>query len=439
MFTNIAFYIGNKHLGLYSEEYLLGELTTELLNLPWDQYVSMRKTLERAQEYSKKYELHRKTEDWFQANEAYIRLDNLMSQYRLFRLLRASTEILYEAKELTSYRPPFGKRDDCKMTKEDLAILSQIADYEEYLEHPEDYGGEEQLIFEDIDGTKSVTSIPKPEPPPPPPKKTRALLVFPGNMRDKWMFYKQYCSMYETVLLDVDSLQYTIKNFIKFCLSQLETLNANTYVGELSFFLSDERLQQKLVANPFNGAGNFSAVDDVKMHHVPRETSPGSGIFKVYEYYEVENLQAMIKLDFFKALEAGHLIRKCECCGRFFLLEKGYHTKYCDTPNPNNPDFTCAQMGYHLRGVKEVAADDPKTQSLAHCLQRLEKDLSRGVITAKEHDKLTRKAKDLYHEARLSPKMTYQAFEKSLDSKNLYRICNVIRKSKPRGRPKKET
>ena len=96
-------------------------------------------------------------------------------------------------------------------------------------------------------------------------------------------------------------------------------------------------------------------------------------------------------------------------------------------------------MGYHLRGVKEVAADDPKTQSLAHCLQRLEKDLSRGVITVKEHEKLTRKAKDLYHEARLSPKMTYQAFEKSLDSKNLYRICNVIRKSKPRGRPKKET
>ena len=104
MFTNIAFYIGNKHLGLYSEEYLLGELTTELLNLPRDQYVSMHKTLERAQESSKKYELHRKLEDWFQANEAYIRLDNLMSQYRLFRLLRASTEILYEAKELTSHR-----------------------------------------------------------------------------------------------------------------------------------------------------------------------------------------------------------------------------------------------------------------------------------------------------------------------------------------------
>lgn len=33
-----------------------------------------------------------------------------------------------------------------------------------------------------------------------------------------------------------------------------------------------------------------------------------------------DRLQTMMKLDFYKALEAGHLIRRCENGGRYFLL-----------------------------------------------------------------------------------------------------------------------
>ena len=57
----------------------------------------------------------------------------------------------------------------------------------------------------------------------------------------------------------------------------------------------------------------------------------------IFEYYETEHLQTLLKLDFYKGLEAGHLIRKCELCGRLFLLQKDSHTKYCDSPNPDNP------------------------------------------------------------------------------------------------------
>lgn len=55
MFDTIAFYVGDKHLGLYGGEYLLGELTTELLNIPREEYFQMRKTLERAQACLAKY------------------------------------------------------------------------------------------------------------------------------------------------------------------------------------------------------------------------------------------------------------------------------------------------------------------------------------------------------------------------------------------------
>ena len=102
----------------------------------------------------------------------------------------------------------------------------------------------------------------------------------------------------------------------------------------------------------------------------------------------------MLKLDFYKALEAGHIIRKCQNCGRYFLLQKGYHTKYCDLPNPANPKYTCAQLGYRLRGIKEDAEGSPLAQALYRCYQRIDKDRSRGVITAEERTRLREKRRN---------------------------------------------
>lgn len=182
--------------------------------------------------------------------------------------------------------------------------------------------------------------------------------------------------------------------------------------------------------------GCFTANDKVVMRHIPREANEGSGVYKIYQYYEVESLQALLKMDFYKALDAGYVIRKCEYCGRYFLLKKGYHTKYCDNPAPDNLKYTCAQLGYHRKGIKELQADNPKAQSLHRCYLRIDKDLSRGVITHRDKEKLYRKAQDLYYDATVRSGTSNEDFENNLASKKLYPLCNVIRKTKPRGRPK---
>ena len=91
-----------------------------------------------------------------------------------------------------------------------------------------------------------------------------------------------------------------------------------------------------------------------------------------------------------------------------------------------------------MRGVKEAAADSPLTQALFRCYQRIDKDKSRGNITADEQMRLRAKAEELYHEAKTQAGMPYEAFNESLTSKNLYPLCGVSRKSKPVGRPKKQ-
>ena len=100
--------------------------------------------------------------------------------------------------------------------------------------------------------------------------------------------------------------------------------------------------------------------------------------------------------------------------------------------------YSCAQLGYRTRGVKETAADSPLTQALSRCYQRIDKDKARGIITAEEQMRLRAKAEELYHEARTQPGMPYEAFNESLATRNLYPLCGVQRKSKPVGRPRKQ-
>ena len=436
MFESIAFYIGEKVLGLNDREYPLGELTAEVLNISPEEYHELQRTLDRANRYMKRYEKSRQMRDWFDANEEMIRLHEALCRYQTFQLIQEGEEVLYEARTLTEQYSLFKGEETFVLGKRDKEVLDAIGEYEAYLLNPEEYGGTYYFGFRSGDDY-FLQSVPKPPIPPEPPEKTRALLIWPGSMELKWDFYKKHCRNYGEVLLDIASVCQTLHNFIRMELSGLYHLTPDNYVAALHGFLFNDRAH-KWIANPVEKTGFYTRMDDVRLHLIPRETAPGSGTFKVYEYYEAGRLQTMLKLDFYKALEVGHLIRKCENCGRYFLLRKGYHTKYCDLPNPNNPKYTCAQLGYRLRGVKEDAEDSPLSQALYRCFQRIDKDRSRGVITVEERKLLREKAQELYHTARTRAGTTYEAFNASLASAKLYPLCGVRRKSNPRGRPKRE-
>ncbi len=437
MFQSIAFYIGEKTLDLNGQAYPLGELTAEVLNISPDEYHKLHRMLAKAVCKMVNYEKSHQMQDWFDANEQMIELHRSLVRHRVFQLLQETEEILSETRVLTEQYSLFQEPEDLEPTERDLEIAAAIGEYQDYLEHPEEYGGDDFLGAQMEDGDYEIQA-PRPPIPPKPPEKTRALLVWPGDLNVKWEYYRQCCMRYGELLEDISSVCQTLQEFIRMGISSLDKLTPDNYLAALHEFLYSER-SYKWIANPLEGTGFYTAIDDVRLQLVPRETSPGSGTFKVYEYYETTHLQTMLKLDFYKALEAGHIIRKCENCGRYFLLQKGYHTKYCDLPNPANPKYTCAQLGYRLRGIKEDAEGSPLAQALYRCYQRIDKDRSRGVITAEERTKLREKAQELYHQARTKPGTTYEAFDTSLAKERLYPCCGVERKSRPRGRPKRES
>ena len=220
MFASIAFYIGEKVLGLNDREYPLGELTAEALNISPEEYHELRRMLDKAMESMDRYEENHQMQDWFDANEKMIRLHEALIQHRIFRLIQDKPEVLYEARTLTEQYTLFPEDGDTLAPGErDLSILGAIMDYENYLEHPKDYGGEEILTLQ-WGEERYIMSEPRPPIPPAPPDKTRALLIVPGSLEMKWEFYKNYCMTYGTVLMDIASVCQTLRAFIRMGLSK---------------------------------------------------------------------------------------------------------------------------------------------------------------------------------------------------------------------------
>ena len=98
----------------------------------------------------------------------------------------------------------------------------------------------------------------------------------------KWEYYRQCCMRYGELLEDISSVCQTLQEFIRMGISSLDKLTPDNYLAALHEFLYSER-SYKWIANPLEGTGFYTAIDDVRLQLVPRETSPGSGTFKVYE------------------------------------------------------------------------------------------------------------------------------------------------------------
>jgi hypothetical protein len=87
---------------------------------------------------------------------------------------------------------------------------------------------------------------------------------------------------------------------------------------------------------------------------------------------------------------------------------------------------------------KELAENIPKIGSKIHAFDRIEQDRRRCIITRKEEATLKAAVRDLLHDALTSPRISNDEFEDMVQSDVLYDKYDVIRKTKPRGRPKKK-
>ncbi|WP_455724632.1 hypothetical protein [Dysosmobacter welbionis] len=151
-----------------------------------------------------RYEEDHWIRDWFDANEEMILLHDALCCRQIFRLIQEKDEILSEARTFPEQNSLFPE-EDLELGERDREGLAAIGAYKDYLEYPEDYGGEDHIVYQFGD-EYYTSSVPRTPIPPESPEKTRALLVAYGPLNVKWAAYKKYCMNYKRLLEDIASV-----------------------------------------------------------------------------------------------------------------------------------------------------------------------------------------------------------------------------------------
>lgn len=116
---------------------------------------------------------------------------------------------------------------------------------------------------------------------------------------------------------------------------------------------------------------------------VPIRTQQG---FAVAEETDFGELHAFLYTDFYRGMIHGHLPRRCQNCGRYFLLTDGYDTRYCSNIAPGETDRTCRKVGAHVKAQnsRDKAAETPEGKEYQTTYNRLKRRKYLGKISTDE-------------------------------------------------------
>lgn len=215
MYGEIVFYTHGSTIEYGGEIFAAGELTADILNFTPQDYRPIQRLLARMKELARQYEATLERGIWWELNNHLIELRSQLMRYRVFQiLLKEDDQFLNETQQYTESYSLF---TDEEMDEKDCTLERCLDLYQkEEEEH-------RTPLF---------------------------LLIVPGGREDKWRYYKLQMARYQRYIDDVIVFNPTIHNFINFLLSKLKRNSPEAYAAALYQLYNDERLVEKLIANP---------------------------------------------------------------------------------------------------------------------------------------------------------------------------------------------
>ena len=153
-----------------------------------------------------------------------------------------------------------------------------------------------------------------------------------------------------------------------------------------------------------------SAPFDVTTEYVPLKKSSRSKTATVARRLHFKSYYSFILTDFFEGLQNGHYPRRCQMCGKYFVMTSARQTKYCSgwaNEQRHGHKITCRNLAAQQKR-RERSADDPITVRYNSRCGAIRVEKGRGTITkefaaaakvlAKEHKQLA--ARDPVYAAR---------------------------------------
>lgn len=228
---------------------------------------------------------------------------------------------------------------------------------------------------------------------------------------------------YQQLVQDIYAFNNSMFAFIDMFVEHLDKMDKNNYAEALYKFSTDGFMQERM-GIPDYEERILSVSDTLSVQYVPRKAQDGN--YAIYECFHVEKLQSFLKLDFYRALMAGHIVRRCKNCKLFFLSTNGIRTKYCDRPIPDKPHRNCRNQGAK-NTAKEKAKHNAPRRYYEQAYNRVNTDYNRGRITVEERDRARKRLIDLRDEA-ISGKYRDAEVEALMQPDRLYPPLKIERK-----------
>jgi hypothetical protein len=111
---------------------------------------------------------------------------------------------------------------------------------------------------------------------------------------------------------------------------------------------------------------------------IPHPKRAGESVLAEEVFYE--ELETFLTLDLIRGFMAGHTPRRCDHCGRFFLLDSGYDIRYCENEALDVPGKTCSQVGAHSK-ERRRSKEDPIIGEYKRVYNRLKTRKNRGQLS----------------------------------------------------------
>lgn len=121
----------------------------------------------------------------------------------------------------------------------------------------------------------------------------------------------------------------------------------------------------------------------VKVRFTPLQHPQGKGKPMIAEEVEFSYLSHFLYSDFYRGLIAGNMPRRCHNCGRYFLLNKGYDTCYCNNIAPGETGKTCRKVGAHKKEARKEGKT-PARLEYDKVYNRLKTRRARGKLSVDE-------------------------------------------------------
>ena len=121
----------------------------------------------------------------------------------------------------------------------------------------------------------------------------------------------------------------------------------------------------------------------LNVQYVPYKKNAKNQAATVARRLYFDSYYSFVLTDFFEGLHYGHYPRKCEICGKFFLMTSARRQRYCTGTSPyevRGKKVSCRTYAASINR-KELAAADPIVDIYTRRCNAIRSEKSRGTIT----------------------------------------------------------